>query len=415
MALLLLMVLIMPYEQNPYLYISPSFLGVFPDFTVIKLLGLLGCAWALVRMAAGDVPWGLGSRQTKLFLLFYTGVTLSGIWSGSGYIAVTRYLAFLLFLPLIVVAVRDQRDVTRVARYMVIAWVLAFPYGLRQMYRFNGRFGVGIHESNYLATNLCLVIPLAFALAVQHRERLQRALWLGAAGVLVFMVMLTGSRGGFLGLVVAGTIFVYRRRGALAAIGLVLVLVVAALPTSLGQRALATLSSDTPAPSGLEASNEAHIALFWAALRMIADAPITGVGPYNFKEMSTRYTGLDVGLIAHNSYLELAAEVGLPVLALFLLVVTATFRGLAMGVRLRRPAGAPRDLAGLAEALRSGLAGFLVAGAFISAQYEKWFWLVVFLSIAIERLARASAAAALAGETPSGAPVAEWRPTPQAS
>src|SRR5581483_877277 len=137
------------------------------------------------------------------------------------------------------------------------------------MYRFNGRFGVGIHESNYLATNLCLVIPLAFALAVQHRERLQRALWLGAAGVLVFMVMLTGSRGGFLGLVVAGTIFVYRRRGALAAIGLVLVLVVAALPTSLGQRALATLSSGTPAPSGLEASNEAHIALFWAALRMI--------------------------------------------------------------------------------------------------------------------------------------------------
>ncbi len=415
MALLLLMVLIMPYEQNPYLWISRSFLGVFPDFTVIKLLGFAGCAWALTRMAGGDVPWGLGSRQTKLFLLFYAGVTLSGIWSGSGYIAVTRYLAFALFLPLIIVAVRTQDDVARVARMMVIAWVVAFPYGLRQMFRYDGRFGVGIHESNYLATNLCLVIPLAFALAAQRRQALHRALWIGAGAVLIVMVMLTGSRGGFLGLVVAGTVFVYRRRGALAAIGLVLVLVVAALPTSLGQRALATLSDDAPTPSGLEASNEAHIALFWGALRMIADAPIAGVGPYNFKEMSRRYSGLDVGLIAHNTYLELGAEVGLPVLALFLLVVAATFRGLGAGVRLRRLPGRARELAGLADALRSGLAGFLVAGAFISAQYEKWFWLVVFLSIAIERLAHAHAAEALAEETPPGPPLAEWRPTPQVS
>lgn len=412
MALLLLMILIMPYEQNPYLWISRSFLGVFPDFTAIKLLGLVGCAWALTRMAGGDVPAGLGSRQAKFFLLFYTGVILSGIWSGSGYIAVTRYLAFALFLPLIIVAVRDQNDVARVARMMVIAWVLAFPYGLRQMYRFHGRFGVGIHESNYLATNLCLVIPLAFALAAQQRAPLRRGLWFGAAGILVFMVMLTGSRGGFLGLVVAGTIFVYRRRGALAALALVLVLVVAALPTALGQRALATLSNDTTAPAGLEASNEAHLALFWAALRMIADSPIAGVGPYNFKAMSTHYSGLAQGLIAHNTYLELGAEVGLPVLVLFLLVVVATFRGLGAGVRLRGLPGRSRELSALADAMRSGLAGFLVAGTFISAQYEKWFWLVVFLSIAVERLAHQESVAALADEAPPEAAQADWRPTP---
>jgi hypothetical protein len=48
--------------------------------------------------------------------------------------------------------------------------------------------------------------------------------------------------------------------------------------------------------------------------------------------------------------------------------------------------------------MRSGLIGFLVAGTFISAQYEKWFWLVVFLSIAVERLARASEQAAVEAE-----------------
>ena len=41
MWLLLAMIFIMPFEANPYLYLAPNVLGVFPDFTVIKLLGLL--------------------------------------------------------------------------------------------------------------------------------------------------------------------------------------------------------------------------------------------------------------------------------------------------------------------------------------------------------------------------------------
>jgi hypothetical protein len=46
------------------------------------------------------------------------------------------------------------------------------------------------------------------------------------------------------------------------------------------------------------------------------------------------------------------------------------------------------DLAGWAEGLRYGLIGFLVAGAFISAQYEKLLWIVIFVSIAMESVAR---------------------------
>ena len=34
--LLLLIILIMPFEMSPYLYSSPSFLGMIPAFTVIK-------------------------------------------------------------------------------------------------------------------------------------------------------------------------------------------------------------------------------------------------------------------------------------------------------------------------------------------------------------------------------------------
>jgi O-antigen ligase len=385
MWLLLVMILVMPYESSPYLYLAPSLLGIIPDFTVIKLLGLIGCAWALARLVGGGIPEGvLASPQARLFALFFVGVILAGLLSGTGFLAVSRYLAFLLFLPFVLAAVREQSDLRRVLQAMALSLILTFPYAIRQMLRFDERLGVGLYEPNYFAANLVLVIPVALAIASVELTPARRALWLAGALTLVAMLLMTSSRGGFLGLLVGAALFIYRRRGAGAALALLAALILAALPTHLGERALATLVGDSETPTGLEASNEAHIALLWAALRMTADAPLTGVGPDNFKMLSAAYSGLERDFIAHNTYLELAAELGLPVLMIFLLLVATAFRGLGAA---RPGPDEGRELAAWAEGLKSGLAGFLVAGLFISAQYEKWFWLVVFLTIVVERLA----------------------------
>src|SRR6185369_4748819 len=390
MWLLLAIIMIMPYEASPYLYLGDNLLGVFPDFTVIKALGLLGFAWAGMRLAAGD-PAGrlLGSRPARLFLAFLGVVVIVALVHGTGFqYAISRYLGFLVFLPFVIVAVRSQHDLGRVLATMVLSYVVMFPYGLRQMVRFGDRLGVGLYETNYLATILVLLVPLAFALASQQQLPMRRALWAGCGLLLVLMVVLTSSRGGFVGLLAAGMFFVYRRRGIGAAVGVLLLLVgsVFLLPTDLGTRALATIFQDSSQlPAGLETSNRAHVALFWAALRMIGDSPLVGVGPLNFKALSTLYTGLEQGNIAHNSLLEIAAELGLPALAVFLMLLTATFRTLG---RATRATGSPeaQELAGWAEGLRSGLLGFLVAGCFISAQYEKVLWLSVFLTIVLGAL-----------------------------
>lgn len=410
------MIFVMPYESNPYLYLGESLLGIIPDFTVIKLLGLVGFGWALMRIGAGALPEGiLASRQARLFALFVLGVVLAGLLSGTGFVAVSRYLGFLLFLPLVLVSVRTHDDLRRVLTAIALSLILTFPYAIRQMIRFDARLGVGLYEPNYFAANLVLVIPLALAIASLQPRPGRRALWTGGALLLVAALFLTSSRGGFLGLLVAAFVFVYRRRGAGAAIGLIAVLVLAVLPTPLGERAVATLFEHAEAPTGLQASNEAHLALFWGALRMIADAPLTGVGPYNFKALSAEYSGLAQNAIAHNTYLELAAELGLPVLAIFVLLVAAVFRGLRRAVDVRGLGGQAVELAAWAEGLRSGLVGFLVAATFISAQYEKWLWLVVFVSIAVERLAILHERRAAAGEEPSAAPLPPLSPHPSAA
>jgi O-antigen ligase len=414
MWILLAMIFIMPFEANPYLYLAPNLLGVFPDFTVIKLLGLLGFAWAVVRLSAGDrnAPL-LASRAARLFLIFFFGVLFVGLLSGSGFLAISRFLAFLTFLPFVIVAVQTPDDLRRVLKAMTLSLIVVFPYALRQMVRYDSRLGVGLYESNYFATILVLVIPIAFVFAVQAPDPLRRTLWTLGGLLLVLELFLTSSRGAFLGLLVASMVFVYRRRGIAGALAIVLILLagLVLVPTDLGARLWTIVGEGTAdMPAGLEASNRAHEALFWAALRMIGDNPIFGVGPLNFKALSTQYTGLSQGNIAHNSFLEIAAEFGLPVLAVFLLLILRTFRTLNAAARL---AGTDRGwrIAGWAEGLRSGLLGFLVAGFFISAQYEKMFWLAVFVTIVLGRFARE--AAAEASEEPEPGPDVVLEPVPQ--
>jgi O-antigen ligase len=407
MPLLLLMIFIMPYENSPYLFFGSSFLGIFQDFTVIKLLGLLGFGWAMLRMAAGEIPSGLGSPQARFFLLFFLGVVVSSLFSGSGFLAVSRYLAFLVFLPFVLMAVRTERDVKRVIYAMVLSYTLVFPYAVRQMIRYDARLGTGLYESNYFAALLLVVIPVALVLARQATTRAHKFGWIAAAAVLVVSLFLTSSRGGLLGLLVAGMLFAYRRRGMLGVFGLLAAIVVGltVLPTDLGERALATVQGEQVTAGGLEASNRAHTALFWAGMQMINESPLTGVGPQNFKELSQRYTGLDQAYIGHNTYLEIAAEMGLPIISLFVMMLLSTFGALK---RVSR-GGEHDDLAGWAEGLRYGLLGFLVAGAFISAQYEKLLWIVVFLSIAMERVGRSEPVVAV--REPEDPFVPEWRPT----
>jgi O-antigen ligase len=387
MWLLLTMIFIMPYETSPYLELGDNFLGVFPAFTVIKLLGLIGFAWAMFKIATGEADERvLSSGQGKIFVVFFAGVLFAGLLSGSGFLAISRYLAFLTFLPFVLVSVRTHEDLRRVVYALALTFVAVFPYALRQMGRYGGRLGTGLYETNYLAANLILFIPLALAIARIQLDPFKRKLWVGAALTLVLALFLTASRGGFLGLIAATTVYAYRRRGVVGAAALVLVLLIAAiaLPTGLADRASATLEAPDTA---LEASNRAHLALFWAGLRMINDAPLTGVGPLNFKELSVLYTDeLDKPYIAHNSYLEIAAELGLPVLGVFLLLIWRTFRGLGRATRVSGSREAT-ELAAWADGLRSGLTGFVVAGAFISAQYEKMFWMTVFVSIVMERMA----------------------------
>src|SRR6202158_6464277 len=94
---------------------------------------------------------------------------------------------------------------------------------------------------------------------------------------------------------------------------------------------------------------------------MIKAHPFTGVGLGNFKPLMPRYveagTNITVDTLAHNMYIEVAAELGLPALLVFLGIICFTYRSL---VRLRKAPSTHPLIRRTASALRAGLVGFAV-------------------------------------------------------
>ncbi len=388
MWILLAMIAIMPFEQNPYLYISESFLGVFPDFTMIKLLGLVGLGWAVFEAMTGRVRLGLlESSQGRAFFLFLVSVVFAGIIGGAGLRPLTRLISIICFFPLVLAVVQAERNLRLALGAAGSIMILTFPYGYRQVLRFGGRYGVGLYETNYLALALVLVLPITFVLSRLTTTGWRRMFWTAGTGILLLEIILTGSRGGFLGLLVISTLISIRflKQRALAFVVLTCLLIITIVfPTTLGYRLRASgLDSDVQ-DAGTRASDETRLEVLKAGLRMIQANPLTGVGLGNFKPSTTAY-GAQSSVIAHNTYLQIAAELGLPALMAFMWLLSVTYVSLTRSQHLAASVDRP-DLANLAIAMRVGLTGWMISAFFLSAEFEKFFWLMVFLSICLERI-----------------------------
>jgi O-antigen ligase len=392
MWILILMVLIMPFERNPYLYISSSVLGLFPDFTVIKLLGIVGVLWAALKLGTGTRDPGiLRSSPARAFVVFVCIALAAGLLNGAVMRPLTRFLSIVLLLPFIVVAVADGRRLKLIVRVAAASLIIVFPYAMRQVSRYGGRLGVGLYEANYLAISMVLLAPLPFVFMRYEASVSKRLFWMVGGVVVPLAIVLTGSRGGFVGLLTVALFLVVkmaRRRfrtaaGVVAGLAVLLFLV----PNPLLERIRASGLHPGVRDAGVDYSDRARMDEIKGGLRMIRARPISGVGLGNYKEWMEGFSDLETVAIAHNTYLQIAAELGLPALLAFLVLIGCTYRSLSEAGRLAQRAG-ETELRDIASAVQVGLLGFLASAMFLSAEFEKFFWLIVFLSVPLERAAR---------------------------
>jgi probable O-glycosylation ligase (exosortase A-associated) len=226
---------------------------------------------------------------------------------------------------------------------------------------------------NDLAAFCFLPLSIAWALLVTERKGLFR--WGAMASVLVFplLIFLTQSRGAFLAVLIVGGVALLRQRAkarALFVTAALLVVSLAVVPNAAWERfsGISKLTSaETIAEADPEGSAEARFNIWKTAVLIIKDHPVTGVGLGNYGLAQARYAHMVPGAPegekdAHSTYLRMAAELGIPGLAVFLGILLATFRK-SRSVRREVQDFAPRQAMQLSF-LELGLAGYLVAGLF---------------------------------------------------
>jgi O-antigen ligase len=224
------------------------------------------------------------------------------------------------------------------------------------------RYRGPLNDPNELALAVGVGLPFAFAFYERRRNAARLAL-LGTSLILVgACTVMTQSRGGQLVfLAVLGTYFV-RRYGVR---GLLLGAIAAAPILLLGGR-----ESDEAS-----ASADERAGAWYQAVQMIRQHPIVGVGHTQFTD--------NYILTAHNSYLLSAAELGLPGLVLWSIVLYLSVKIPIQVLRDLRD-GEDRAVARtFALALVAAWVGMLVGIFFLSFSYHHVLWILVGMSGAL--------------------------------
>jgi O-antigen ligase len=230
------------------------------------------------------------------------------------------YIFFLVFL----FGVQTPEDAMKVIKGLVLGAVFANVITVLDAFgvvslgfriRDDGRTAGAIGESNQYAAFIVLFLPATIAAAVSSRG-FQRLFWIGAAMVAAMTLVMTASRGGFVGLAMCCAVgaFLYRHlisysriAGWVFAALILLVLVVSFshYGNLLAERMMGTGDVDT------NTASSGRSEIWTTALAAMVAHPITFITGFGWDV----YSSMPFEFATHNHYLHLWFNLGLVGLA----------------------------------------------------------------------------------------------------
>jgi O-antigen ligase len=247
------------------------------------------------------------------------------------------------------------------------------------------RITVHVADVNAAGSYFAMGALVAVGLAVDPFHRRRRAWWGSAAAVLFTALWITGSRMALLGAIGAGVLVWIRLtsllpkhwpRWSIAVLAGGAALLLAAVALGLD-----------PRPSGARSAGamvNMRAAFMLTGLRMIASAPLFGVGIGRYLEMSGQFMPQSIYWFyyhenAHNNFLQIAGELGLVGLAGFLWLLGAAMLRLWRGL-----AASPDDRLhiGVLAAALAFIATWLTSHPLLVAEVAYPFWILLGAAVA---------------------------------
>lgn len=410
-------ILDIPIELGTYLFYQPvqaalgALKGLSISATTIALAGLY-TSWFL-RTLANKTPRFRPRMHMNLALVFFLAITVLSV-SVAQDKALSVFDVYLLFEACLIyfyVAnhVRTRQDVSFVVALLLGGCLLEsfviiaikftvtatttwdFPiHIIAENLEGDGRMRIGgtIGVPNVAGAYLSVMLAIATSILFTNLGKFYK--WL-AAGVLALggvALIFTFSRGAWLALVLAVTVFcfvVWRQRGVSLKAPIVILVILTALYVPFGGSISARLFGDD------QGSAESRIPLNMLALRMIGDNPVLGVGANNFTVAMDQYATSEFRRkwlwAVHNKYLLIWAETGLGGLLAYLAFLIGTLRRGWQCWKFR-----DSQLSALALGILAGIAGHMVhqgVDLFRDRPMQQLVWLSAGLLVAMRGICTA--------------------------
>jgi putative inorganic carbon (hco3(-)) transporter len=369
----------------------PLFEAPLAGLTVVKWLGIICCGYAFFRLlSCRRLPAFLRGWEIRSFLVLLGIATVSFCTlSKTENLSFSPIFMYFNYLPLFFTTICVVNTYERLQNALLAAIAGAAVASLYVIREFQASGGTNLRpgyiagDANYFATCMLLVMPMAVCFVKVDSSRLRRCFCAASLAIMLIAFTLASSRGGLVGLCVAVLCMILRsgqsRRAAI-------VITISVIP-------LLILSPASPLSRMLHPNYGDYVGAqvrreFWSAgLDMISSHPITGIGLGNFTAQSVSKEVEGFQGIACNTFLEVAAELGIPgFLAYCAVVAGALFSAGRLRAEGKRNHNAFLQYAG--QAIQAGLLGFSAAAVFVSAEYQKPFWIMAALTSAVPTLLR---------------------------
>lgn len=370
-------ILLIPFGNHPLLSYNVG--GITP----IKLFGGLSLLAAFLEM--GKRRGSTGVTPVNKYFILLTAVFFMSVLANSSHSnpdSTLRFVSIIIFFITTTALVNTRERFLRSILLTLVCMDIAALYMFREYSLYGGIYsnfrpsGI-LGDPNYTALNLLTVIPILIFLVKNVESNVEKLFIYGSLALNLAAVGLSQSRGGFIALGVELLLIALVQKmkiKSMLGFMILLLLLVSVLPVNIASR------FNTEDNTGVKASTESRYQLVITGLFMFKENPLLGVGPGNFKAYSDTYNEeVSRRQIAHNSYLELAAELGVGGLFLYILIAQKTLKSLN---ELRQRYIAEPRLTAITTGIRIGLIGYLIAAIFLSAEFEKIYWFLVFLTAA---------------------------------
>ena len=393
-------VIIILYDIRWGLMSAVLIMPFLPDMLSLLLMYSLVGVYLFNQLFKEHNPLTKASIDIPIILYVIVMVisTITSITFSGSFRDLALHLGGLSFVFVMANSIKNKKDFNTIVTILVFSATMVALYGLFQYV-----VGVDIdaawldvennpdvkvrvfsvfNNPNILAEYLVMIIPISVSLFWYTKRLDKKIIFLGTTLIMILALVLTLSRGGWIGFAFSALVFILliEKR-----------LLLSIIPISLGAIYLlpqTILNRILSIGNLTDSSNAYRIKMWGITLDIIRDYPIAGVGfgHLPFKQTYETYIRTMPIYHSHNTYLQTAAETGIPGLIVFLFFLFILFKyGINNLIKTE-----DRYIRILSAGVLSGVAGVLAHGLVENVLYLPkiimTFWVMIGFILTLMRI-----------------------------